>query len=54
LLWPIDAKLGVWIGYIKSPLGIDCHPGDVLKVIVIVSKNRNSISAQLLEFALAY
>jgi hypothetical protein len=32
----------------------DCHPDYMLKVMVTVSKNRNSIFAQLLEFALAF
>jgi small basic protein len=53
LLWPIDTKLGVWIAYIKRQLGIATQVS-VIKVKVTVTKNRNSVSAQLLELALAY
>jgi hypothetical protein len=45
LLWPIDTKLGVWIGYIKRQLGI-ANQVSVIKVKVTVTKNRNSVSAQ--------
>jgi len=45
LLWPIDTKLGVWVAYIKTQLGIDTQMS-VIKVKVIVTKNRNSVSAQ--------
>jgi hypothetical protein len=53
LLWPIDFKLGVWVAYIKRQLGIATQLS-VIKVKVTVAKNRNSVSTQLLEFALAY
>jgi len=45
LLWPIDTKLGVWIAYIKTQLGIATQVS-VIKVKVTVTKNRNSVSAQ--------
>jgi len=45
LLWPIDIKLGVWVAYIKSQLGIATH-ASVIKVKVTVTKNENSVSAQ--------
>jgi hypothetical protein len=53
LLWPIDSKLGVWVAYIKMQLGIATQVS-VIKVKVTVAKNRNLVSTQLLEFALAY
>jgi len=53
LLWPIDAKLGVWVAYIKTQLGIATQ-ASVIKVKVTVTNNRNSVSAQKLKFALAY
>jgi hypothetical protein len=45
LLWPIDAKLGVWVVYKKRQLGI-ANQVSVVKVKVTVAKNRNSVSAQ--------
>jgi len=45
LLWPIDTKLGVWVAYIKTQLGIAIHLY-VIKVKVTVTNNRNSVSAQ--------
>jgi hypothetical protein len=51
LLWPIDSKLSVWVGYIMRQLGIATK---VSVVKVTVTKNRNSVSAQILEFALAF
>jgi hypothetical protein len=51
LLRPIDTKLGIWIAYIKRQLGIATQV-TVIKVKVTVAKNRNSVSAQYLEFAL--
>jgi len=45
LLWPIDTKLGVWVAYIKTQLGIATHVY-VIKVKVTIIKNRNSVSAQ--------
>jgi hypothetical protein len=42
LLWPIDAKLGVWVVYKKRELGIAIQMY-VIKVKVTVAKNRNSI-----------
>jgi len=45
LLWPIDTKLGVWVAYIKTQLGIATQVS-VIKVKVTVTKNRNSVSAQ--------
>jgi hypothetical protein len=41
LLWPIDAKLGVWVAYIKRQLGIAIQMF-VIKVKVTVAKNRNT------------
>ena len=46
LLWPIDTKLAVWVAYIKRQLGIAQVSGIMVKVTV--TKNRNSVSAQLL------
>jgi len=37
LLWPIDTKLGVWVAYIKTQLGIATQVS-VIKVKVTVSK----------------
>jgi len=51
LLWPIDTKLGVWVAYIKTQLWIATKVY-VIKVKVTVTKNRNSISAQKIQFAL--
>ncbi len=45
LLWPIDAKHGVWVAYIKRHLWIATQVS-VIKVKVTVAKNRNSVSAQ--------
>ena len=45
LLWPIDTKLAVWVGYIKRQVGIATQVS-VIKVKVTVTKNRNSVSAQ--------
>jgi len=45
LLWSIDTKLGVWVAYIKTQLGIATQVS-VIKVKVTVTKNRNSVSAQ--------
>jgi hypothetical protein len=42
LLWPIDAKLSVWITYNKRQLGIATQVS-VIKVKVTVAKNRNSV-----------
>jgi len=42
LLWPIDTKLAVWVGYIKWQLGIATQVS-VIKVNVTVTKNRNSV-----------
>ena len=53
LLWPIDAKLGMWVAYKNRQLGIATQVS-VIKVKVTVAKNRNLVSTQLLEFALAY
>ena len=53
LLWPIDTKLGVWVAYIKTQLGIATQVY-VIKVKVTVTTNRNSVLAQQLQFALAY
>jgi len=53
LLWPIDTKLAVWIAFIKRQLGIATQVS-VIKVKVTVTKIRNSVSVQLLLFALAY
>ena len=47
LLRPIDTKLAVWVTYIKTQLGIASQVS-LIKVKVTVSKNRNSVSAQLL------
>ena len=44
LLWPIDAKHGVWVAYIKRQLGIATQVS-VIKVKVTVAKNRNSVLA---------
>jgi hypothetical protein len=43
MLWPVDAKHGVWVAYIKRQLGIATQ---VSMVKVTVAKNRNSVSAQ--------
>ncbi len=43
LLWPIDAKLGLWVAYKKRQLGIAIQV-PVIKVKVTVAKNRNSVS----------
>jgi hypothetical protein len=53
LLWAIDAKLGVYVAYIKRQLGIATQLS-VIKVKVTVAKNRNSVFALLLELSLAY
>ena len=53
LLWPIDTKLAVWVAYIKMQPGIATQVS-VIKVKVTDTKNRNSVSAQLFFFALAY
>ena len=45
LLWLIDTKLGVWVAYNKTQLGIATQVS-VIKVKVTVTKNRNSVSAQ--------
>jgi len=45
LLWPIDTKLGAWVAYTKTQLGIATQVS-VIKVHVTVTKNRNSIFAQ--------
>jgi len=45
LLWLIDTKLGVWLAYNKTQLGIATQV-PVIKVKVTVTKNRNSVSAQ--------
>ena len=37
LLWPIDTKLGVWVAYIKTQLGIATQVY-VIKVKVTVTK----------------
>jgi hypothetical protein len=50
LLRPIDSKLGVWVAYIKWQLGVATQVS-VIKVKVTVAKKRNSVFAQLLEFA---
>jgi hypothetical protein len=42
LLWPIDAKLSLWVVYNKRQLGIATQVS-VIKVKVTVAKNRNSI-----------
>jgi hypothetical protein len=47
LLWPIDTELGVWVAYIKRQFGIATQMS-VIKVNVTVTKNRNSVSGQLL------
>jgi len=44
LLWLIDTKLGVWVAYNKTQLGIATQVS-VNKVKVTVTKNRNSVSA---------
>jgi len=43
----IDTKLGVWVAYIKAQLG-SATQVYVIKVMVTVTKNRNSVSAQKL------
>jgi len=43
LLWFIDIKLGVWVAYIKTQLGIATQVS-VINVKVTVTKNRNSVS----------
>ena len=45
LLWPIDTKLGEWVAYTKTQIGIATQVS-VIKVKVTVTKNRNSVSAQ--------
>jgi len=45
LLWYIDTKLGVWVAYFKAQLLI-ANQMSVIKVKVIVTKNRTSVSAQ--------
>jgi len=47
LIWPIDTKLGVWVAYINTQLGIASQVY-VIKVKVTVTKNRKSVSAQYL------
>ena len=42
-LWLVDARLGVWVAYIKRQLGIATKMS-VIKVKVTVAKNRNSVS----------
>jgi hypothetical protein len=39
LLWPIDARHGVWVAYIKRQLGITTQMS-MIKVKVTVAKNR--------------
>ena len=41
LLWPIDTKLGVWVAYIKTQLGIATQVY-VIKVKVTVKKMKFS------------
>ncbi len=53
MLWSVDAKHGVWVAYIMRQLGI-ANQVSMFKVKVTVAKNRNSVSAQELAFALAY
>jgi len=53
LLWPIDTKLAVLVAFIKMQLGIVTQVS-VIKVKVTVTRNRNSVCAQYLKFALAY
>jgi hypothetical protein len=45
LLWPIHAKLGLWVAYKKRQLGIATQVS-VVNVKVTVATNRNSVSAQ--------
>jgi hypothetical protein len=45
-LWPIDAKLGVWVAYMKRLLGFASQVS-VIKVTVTVAKNRNSVLAYI-------
>jgi len=45
LLWPIDTKLAVWVAFIETQLGIATQVY-VIKVKVIVTKNKNSVSTQ--------
>jgi hypothetical protein len=52
-LLPIDTKLGVWVAFIKTQLGIATLMS-VIKVKVTVAKNRNSVSTLSLEFALTF
>jgi hypothetical protein len=44
LIWPFDAKHGVWVAYIKRQHGIATQVS-VIKVKITVAKNRNSDSA---------
>jgi len=53
MLWHIDTNLAVWVAYINAQLWIATQVS-VIKVKVTVTKSRNSVSAQLLKFALAY
>ena len=41
----MDTKFGVWVAYIKTQLRIATQMY-VIKVIVTVTRNRNSVSAQ--------
>jgi hypothetical protein len=43
LLWPIDAKLSVWVAYKKRQLGI-ATTVSVIKAKVTVAKKNNSVS----------
>jgi len=45
LLWLIDTKLGVWVAYINTQLGIATQVSGI-KGKVTVTKNTNSVSAQ--------
>jgi hypothetical protein len=45
MLWPVDAKLGVCVAYIKWQLGIAIQVS-VIKVKVNVAKNSYLVSAQ--------
>ena len=58
LLWPIDAKLDVWVAYSKRQVFIDLQMS-VIKVKVIVAKKEmlfplNNLSLLLLTLNLVY
>jgi len=53
LLWPIDTKLGLWVAYIKTQLGIATQVY-VIKVKVKVTVTKKEIQFSLNNFSLLW